>query len=239
MDRGAETQVARRVWDAHTDEVYRQDQSHWRGVGRWADDAAWQAIGRSSRQKIDQLARFLGRETPNDAVMLEWGPGGGANVFAFRQITRSYYGIDISEKNLAEAQRMIRAEADATTVFEPVLLHDDPNEALAQASGVQVFLSTACFQHFPSKEYGAQVLKVIRQACARSAIGMIQIRYDNGNPRFMPIQALEQYESRHITANSYALDEFNDLCVEAGFKVHFIADVASKNNYASFYMSVR
>jgi hypothetical protein len=30
------------VWERHQNDAYCRDQSHWRGVGRWADDVRWQ-----------------------------------------------------------------------------------------------------------------------------------------------------------------------------------------------------
>ena len=65
------------VWNDKDDEAYRQDQSHYRGVGRWSDDAAWKGIGQSSLDKVRFLWRLLDRpkKSLHDMVTLEWGPG--------------------------------------------------------------------------------------------------------------------------------------------------------------------
>jgi len=231
--------VAAEVWDSHGDEAYRQDQSHWRGVGRWANDAAWQSIGKGTLINFQTLARYLDRPFPTAPSMLEWGPGGGTNLFAFRKIASTYFGIDISAKNLAEASRMISAEPDASVRFMPVLLETAPADIVGKVSGVDLFLSTAVFQHFPEKAYGAEVLRVLRSVCVPRAFGIIQIRYDNGNPLFKPIATIADYKTRHITANSYAIDEFNDLATEAGFRVCYVTDIRSKNNYVTFALEAR
>lgn len=228
------------VWNDAGDETYRQDQSHYRGVGRWADDEAWQDIGRSSMQKIKFLWRLLNRPSASltNQVALEWGPGGGANAFGLREVCSRYYGVDISEKNLAEAGRMMTAEG-RPNYFKPVLLSGDPQTIISDVEPINIFLSTAVFQHFPSREYGIEVLKALRSMCSPNAGGFIQIRFDNGNPKYRGIASIEEYERGHITANSYAIDVFWDALDAAGFQPLAINGLRTKNNYATFYMAAK
>ena len=124
--------------------------------------------------------------------------------------------------------------------FEPVLVEEDLDVVSKAVGGsVDLFLSAAVFQHFPSKAYGGAVLRVLAEVCRPGALGHIQIRFDNNNPKFSPIGSLDDYEARHITANSYALDEFWDLCKRCGFEVLFVSDVITKNNYATFNLRRR
>ena len=46
-------------------------------------------------------------------------------------------------------------------------------------------------------------------------------------------------KSHSITANTYAIDEFNDLATEAGFRVCYVTDIRSKNNYVTFALEAR
>ncbi len=225
------------VWNDTADEIYRQDQSHYRGVGRWADDSAWQDIGRSSLQKIKFLWRLIGRPVASlsNLTALEWGPGGGANAFGLRDICSKYYGVDISDKNLAEASRVM-SEEGRPDYFQPVLLEDAPESIVPKVDSVNLFLSTAVFQHFPSKEYGIEALKAIRAVCAPHAAGFIQIRFDNGNQKYRGIGSIDEYEQSHITANSYPLDVFWDALSAAGFQPLAINSLRTKNNYATYYM---
>ena len=78
-DSSAETvhQEITTVWESHDDEQYRQDQSHWRGVGRW-DEQKWAELGHAVMQRMEELHHAAGREwnAADAPVLLEWGPGG-------------------------------------------------------------------------------------------------------------------------------------------------------------------
>jgi hypothetical protein len=228
------------VWESLDDEQMRQDQSHWRGVGRWSDDERWLGIGRRSAERIALICSCLNKPpsvNTNPPVMLEWGPGGGANLVAFKHHAKRYYGVDISEKNLREAQRVV-GEAGYPDVFVPVLLSGPPETVLGMIDEpVDIFLSTAVFQHFPSKEYGAEVLSVIHRLSRRNAIGFIQIRFDNLDPEYRPIDDIGQYKDRFITANSYRIEEFYDMCTQTGFRVLFLREINTEVNYATYYLA--
>lgn len=228
---------ATNVWENYDDEEYRRDQSHWRGYGRWKDDDAWQAIGKETKSNIETLFSHIGRNFSDCGMLnyLEWGPGGGSNIFQLREHAYSYYGIDISEKNLNEAKRMIDNEG-YSYIFKPILTSSQPMDILNQINEkIDVFISTAVFQHFPSKSYGEEVLKVVSSTLKEGGTGVVQIRFDNGNPRFKPIETLNCYKDKHITANSYALDEFWDLLKNCGLNPLYISKIRSANNYATYF----
>lgn len=125
-------------------------------------------------------------------------------------------------------------------IFAPILLSGDPAEIVTKVPGrVDLLISTAVFQHFPSKSYGLEVLKAMRELSHQGTIGLIQIRFDNGNSRFASIESLEEYSEKHITFNSYRIDEFWDLLLEAGFQPGAIYDVSSVSNYATFCFTSR
>lgn len=228
------------VWNEHDDETHRRDQSHYRGVGRWANDEMWKDIGRSSVTKLRMLWRMLNRPpaTMKNLVALEWGPGGGANAFGLHDCVDRYFGVDISSKNLAECARVTESEGWAG-YFHPVLLEGPPREAVGRIEPVDVFLSTAVFQHFPSRSYGVEALEAIRSVCKPGAAGFIQIRFDNGNERYSGISSIEEYKAKHIRATSYRIDEFWDHCQAAGFSPISVGSIRTANNYATFYLSVR
>lgn len=233
------TETITSVWNGYDDETRRQELSHWRGVGKWADDKKWQAVGKRSLQRFQKLRRHTrnkGRVEDLQLNMLEWGPGGGSNAFAFRDVAKAYYGIDISEKNLAETARVM-TEKDRGDVFRPVHLQDDPSSITAHiAEPLDAFLSTAVFQHFPTKDYGFDVLKAIRSVCREGALGLIQTRYDNGEHTYRPNTSVEQYKKRFITATSYGIDEFWALCGDAGFEVQYVSELNFKSHYVTYAM---
>jgi Methyltransferase domain len=225
------------VWERHPDEMYRRDISHWRGEGRWTEER-WLALGNATKRRLNGLFRAVRRRMADAAsrVVLEWGPGGGANVFALADWASLIYGVDISRANLDECVRIDRVSRAG--VFCPILLSTaEPAAATAQLDRpVDVFLSTAVFQHFPSKDYGRQVLDAVRGAMAPDGLGYVQIRYDDGTPRYRSKQ-LSEYRRSHITATSYGLAEFWSLLVDTGFAPIKIADLNTRFNYASFYFA--
>lgn len=228
---------AKLVWESYHDEEYRRDQSHWRGHGRWADDKAWQSIGLSTKKLIETLLSLNGSSAlgSKSYKFLEWGPGGGSNLFALSRFAEIYYGVDISPSNLEEAQRMINEEGFAS-LFHPILVSDSPSDVINQINDkVDIFLSTAVFQHFPSKLYGAEVLRVANHCLKPGGLGVIQIRFDNGNPKFKPIENLNSYKERHITANSYGIDEFWDLLKTSSFTPISVVKILTFNNYATYF----
>jgi ubiquinone/menaquinone biosynthesis C-methylase UbiE len=233
-----EHEVAKSVWESHKKEEYRQDQSHWRGVGRWADDERWQGIGKNSLKRMETFFKMNDRNLAQEAplTILEWGPGGGANLFGFRDVASRYIGVDISQKNLNEAARMISEEGYSN--FDPVLLDGPPSEIFPdQSDFVDVFLSTAVFQHFPSKSYGIEVLGVVHRILRRNGLGLIQIRFDDGKEKFQPIKSLDEYAKKHITANSYRLEEFWEALIDVGLTPFMIQQISNKSNYATFYFA--
>jgi ubiquinone/menaquinone biosynthesis C-methylase UbiE len=225
------------VWDGYHDEEWRKDQSHWRGMGRWKDDLRWQKIGLTSKSNLLLLYRMINRDFEKQApyVFLEWGPGGGANIFGLKNYAKEYIGVDVSKKNLDESMRMIRNEGFCS-IFLPVLLSGDPSESLLDRSeNVDIFLSSAVFQHFPSKEYGSAVLKVVARVLKPTGVGVVQIRFDNGNPKYEPIKDLTEYYKNHITANSYRVEEFWQLLIECGLLPIAVTGFNNKNNYVRFF----
>jgi Methyltransferase domain len=222
------------VWESHDDEQYRQDQSHWRGVGRWTEEK-WAEVGQSTVRRLEELHHAARRKwsSAEPPVLMEWGPGGGANLHAAAGRVSTMYGVDISAKNLDETARVLAEIPDSR--FVPILLDGEPSTVIGSVDRpVDLFCSTAVFQHFPSQEYGAEVLRTVRRVMAPGGLGYVQIRFDDGTERYRP-KSLAEYRERHITANSYSLSAFWDLVRDTGFVPLQIAHVNTAVNYAGFY----
>jgi hypothetical protein len=222
-----------RVWENHDDEAHRASQSHIRGVGRWADDEKWQWIGRRTLGLLNQAYTRLARAFPYFPTVLEWGPGGGSIAYAFREFAKEYVGVDISARNLDAASRVMQGHP-----FTPILLTGAPG-TMDVKGPIDIFISNAVFQHFPSKEYGAEVLRTVRAIAAPDAVGMVQIRYDNGSKRYRPITRLSQYYRRHITATSYELGEFWDLLIKTGWQPLCIPKIKTADQEGYFLFSAK
>ncbi len=231
------------VWNASATNGQVRDLSHWRGQGRWANDQAWLELGRNSFQHFvavlrvfipelaAQLEGWSGEEPLFPGTMLEWGPGGGSNVLALAPLFDRYYGVDISEPNLTEASR--QAAGSGIDGFIPVHLEGIPANIEAHIQQpVDLFLSTAVFQHFPSKQYGVDVLETIWNVMAPGALGMVQIRYDDGREQYLPKDG--DYASQYVTYTSYGLHEFRQILEDENFEVMDIRIVNPNVNYAMY-----
>lgn len=231
----AQTEITA-VWNEHHDEDYRRDQSHWRGEGRW-DDARWEQIGKTTRSRVRSLFRDRRRPWPRtrELTILEWGPGGGSNLNALADVVRTMFAVDISSKNLDEARRVV--PETSCDDYRPVLLTGQPDQIVRWIEKpIDLVISTAVFQHFPSKAYAVEVLSVIASVLAPDGLGYVQIRYDDGNPKYAP-KPLQDYRQHHITATSFDLAEFWNCLRDVGLNPLKIANLDTRINYAGFYFA--
>jgi cyclopropane fatty-acyl-phospholipid synthase-like methyltransferase len=165
--------------------------------------------------------------------MVEWGPGGGLNAVRFCATVPVFYGVDISPANLAECQRQV--EARGLGGFRPVLIDIDKLEQCIELveQPVDFFLSTAVYQHFPSKEYGIRVTELAARLLAAEGVALIQIRYDDGSPRLKAKK--RNYEKNVIYFTSYNIDEFWQIAIDAGLEPLAVS-LFPKAAYAYFFL---
>lgn len=232
-----QTKVGKSVWDDYGTDPRLAEMSHWRGYGRYKDEAVWLRIGEGSVRRINTILRTekIKDFWAKPRVVLEWGSGGGANAIAFRDHAKAYYGVDISKQNLNEAARVMR-EANSS-IFKPALIDSGPKDVLsAVKQKIDVFISTAVFQHFPSKEYGVEVLSVLAKLCHTGALGFIQIRFADSGGRISGNASVDEYKKNYLQATVYAIDEFWTICENAGFAVRAVTDLKTSNNYVTFHL---
>jgi trans-aconitate methyltransferase len=198
-----------------------RDMAHWRGAGRFADDAAWRAIG---EKHLAMLRGWLG--DLSRLCVLEWGCGGGSNLVALCPSVRSVHAVDISDATLAEAAR----QAGAPNLTTERVDVDRPDGVDRHCD---LFLSTAVFQHFPSKEYGLRVLAVAARLVRSGGAALIQIRYDDGQEEYR--SKVRDYARFATTFTSYGLEEFAAACAAAGFRVDSRL-VEPEAHYAYFFL---
>lgn len=178
--------------------------------------------------------RFFSSEgRPAPETVLEWGPGGGANVVHFLGWARRYIGVDISAANLEECRRQT-AERQLSE-FVPIHIEANAPEAVLEKTPgpCDLFLSTAVFQHFPSREYGIRITGIARKLLKPDGLALIQIRYDNGQPSFFAKR--RDYRRNVLTFTSYRIDEFWNIAREAGFDPACVT-LEPRTNYAFFFL---
>jgi len=219
-------------WSASESSDRKKDLSHWRGKGRWDEDA-WLEIGEKNFSFFNMLCKIS--NTPTDSIkrMLEWGPGGGANVIRFAKNISVYYGVDISKSNLDECHKQVKHIYPQS--FHPILIEPPkPQDCIAKIEGkIDFFLSTAVFQHFPSKEYGIEILKIAYNLLHKGKIALIQIRYDDIRLKYK--SKTRSYQRNAITFTSYRIDEFWKICKDIGFEPLSVT-LSPEVNYAYYFL---
>ncbi len=208
--------------------------SHWRGVGRWSDESAWLAMGKEHFDLYLRLCLLAGRERRLIDRMVEWGPGGGANAFAFRNEVSRFYGVDISQANLQECQSQLAGTAEDW--FCPVLIDAQRPEDSRAAIGepVDFFLSTAVFQHFPSKDYGERVTQLAYEMLSPHGLALIQIRGDDGSKLLRSKN--RNYRKQAMSFTSYLPHEYWEIASRIGFNPLAVT-LDPRNNYTYYLMS--
>jgi cyclopropane fatty-acyl-phospholipid synthase-like methyltransferase len=225
--------TAQQYWSASATENDKQDLSHWKGSGRWADEESWRRIGEDHFDIYRTLLRLADRQEPVRS-MIEWGPGGGANAVRFAREIPRFYGVDISEPNLSQCRREV--ESTGYTGFVPVRIEAaDPEDVLDRiGEKVDLFLCTAVYQHFPDKEHGVRITELAHELLADGGVALIQTRYDDGNPYYAP--KTRDYWANAVVFTSYRIEEFWQVATDAGF--HPLAVVLRPaTNYAFYLLS--
>jgi len=219
------------VWVNSSDLDHQDAISHIRGKGIYKDLAKWESLGKRNLPQIKQGFSFLDRKM-GPMIIAEWGVGGGSNINALIPYIKKYIGIDISLRSL-EASQAVAEENNIT--FTPILIEENPQFVLESIHDpVDLFLSTAVFQHFPSKEYAMEVLQIIAQALKVNGVGVIQIRYDNGEEAYKPIENIDEYKVKHMRATSFMLDEFWKALLSVSLQPLYISNIREKIHYATF-----
>jgi hypothetical protein len=221
------------LWSRSAEDEQLQGHSHWRGVGAFADERRWLAIGERTRGYVDELLREVhgGPPAGRDLTVLEWGPGGGSNLVGLAPLASRFVGVDVSAPNLAECGR--QAAAIGFDGFEPIHIGDAPPTVVpARLEGpVDVVVSTSVFQHFPSVAYGEQVLRVLRELSHPATVGVIQVRYEL-RPDLRPPTG--RYRDDYLHGAVHPLADFWWSLEAAGFRPLRIVDLEHASRAAWF-----
>jgi len=209
-----------------------RDHSHWLGEGGWANEKRWDEWGKWNYGIFKKLCSLSGNGRAIKSIA-EWGPGGGANAVWFCREVSLYYGIDISEANLNECARQLKARGFEG--FQSILIDIEQPEKCLSLIGppVDFFFSTAVFQHFPNQEYGWLVTEIAHKMLASEGTALIQVRYDDGSKRFKPKH--RDYAKNMSRFNSSKIHDFWVMAAEIGFTPLALI-LEPKTCYAYYYL---
>ena len=216
----------------------RKQNSHWRGVGRFAEDSSWLAIGLDHLRLYEEFARVVNLKQPLRRVV-EWGCGGGMNAVHFGRLADEFYGVDISSSSLEECARQMTAFGLSN--FRPILIDAaNPEELLDRVQGhCDLFISMYVFELLPTPEYGIRILRIAYEMLAAGGISIIQIKYCEGNAK---TRSRAWAYAKNLGWNAtYRIEEFWEATQQCGFTPKMLTllprqPLVNDQNYAYFLL---
>jgi SAM-dependent methyltransferase len=224
-------------WNKSADELRKQN-SHWRGVGIFADDLRWLTIGKGHLELYEQFSRVVKFERRIERVV-EWGCGGGMNAVHFARLASEFVGIDISGESLEECKRQMTMFGLSN--FRAVLIKaSDPEAVLEEVQlPCDLLISTYVFELLPTREYGFRVLRIAYQLLAPGGLAMIQIKYSEGDKQTW---SRPWAYARNLAWNvTYRIEEFWLAAQACGFTPKMVTllpaqPLVNDRNYAYFFL---
>ncbi len=226
--------IVNQIWNQN--DLSMNSLSHIRGQGKFRDETRWIRIGEDNLDKYKTLCILTGYST-NIKAMAEWGPGGGANAIIFKDYAQTFYGIDISSKNLSECENQLKGIYSG---FRGVLIDiAKPEQVLSKIKEpVDFFLSTSVYQHFPDQSYGIEVTKLAYQLLTNNGIALIQIRYKRfAENKIEEAKLLARDYPAHLCHfTTYSIEDFWVCLEQIGFNVINVI-LEPKITYAYFLVN--
>lgn len=228
-----------KYWELSSYDSRVQDYSHWCGSARW-DKLKWLEYGHNNiRFALNTINTIEGPAFPEGADKghaLEWGCGGGSNVIALFESFPRVTGLEIAAPTLEECRSQVKRRGLGG--FNGVLIESGRPEAalgLVKSESVDFIFSTAVFQHFPSKEYTARVLRVMNAILKHGALAWVQVREFDGSAKLR--QKENDYASNMIYMTSFTREEFAAMVEGCGFSLlwHGRDDSIENDNHV-FYL---
>ena len=118
--------------------------------------------------------RFIKNIDFNNKIVLDYGIGGGflgKYLFENNNI-KQYYGIDVSERSIKKASSVLDK-------FKNFKLFNTNNFYNSFNNKIDIFISQACIQHFPTEKYLIKFLKKINSLNPDIIILQIAINTNN------------------------------------------------------------
>ncbi len=228
-----------KYWKLSSYDPRVQDYSHWCGSARW-DEARWLEYGESNirfaleKINVSEGRAFLERAGKGEA--LEWGCGGGSNIIALYKYFPRVWGLEIAAPSIGECETQLKRRGISN--FKGILIEEgNPGSVLKalKTESLDFIFSTAVFQHFPSKEYTAQVLGVMRALLKNGALAWVQVREFDGSPKLR--QKETDYASNMIYMTSFTREEFSAVIKNCGFDLLWCGrDDSIENDDHAFYL---
>lgn len=210
-----------RYWNLSEADARVQDQSHWVGAARWSRERWFKYGDFYAGLAVKYLERYapadFSRNMPQKTA-LEWGCGGGAIIRPLCREFAKVYGVDVSRATLKECEKQM-LKLGLCNFRQVFFLSQNPEEVLSAVgeNSLDFIISVGVFQHFPSKPYTRNVLRVMGKMLKKNAYALLQIRFFDGSPKFR--QKDQDYARNVIYMTSFTVDEFGSQLKNAGFSI--------------------
>jgi SAM-dependent methyltransferase len=157
------------------------------------------------QQKWPDYETYLLKYVPLEPVWLalEYGCGPGRNIRGFSSRFGRIDGVDISEKNLANAEKYLKGQIPADKCPR-LYLTQGSDAGAAQANAYDFSFSTICFQHICVWEVRFSILKSL-YSCLKPG-GRLSIQMGYGPP------TSDKYQKVPYQANFYGASSTNSGC---------------------------
>lgn len=164
---------AEEKWTDKTLKVKEQI-AHWRGHGGWTPEL-WDEVGQKTFKIYQKLTEQVSSWEGSKDRIVEYGCGGGPQLFAFSGFFPEMVGVDVSRQTLYEAtnELLVKQKLD----FTPVLI-DIPNpEKLLELYDAyfDFFLSIAVWQHLPNRVYARRILRIANRVLRINGRAVVMI----------------------------------------------------------------
>jgi len=198
-----------------------------------SDMPSWNEHGKNA---VDLFMKHWDRSYPPGRVV-DWGCGGGSISHALLSSgvgVREVIGVDISKASLDEATSQTSAGIPDCCSFKPKLINI-PNDMLSSGDfrdiHIDAIVSVAVFQHLPNKEYASEVLRVMRLLLRPGGMLLIQVRFDNGDPKYKSADPEEPYSDLNmLTRCSWRIEDFWKELTSKGFDPT-VVKIEERSNY--------
>lgn len=200
---------AARYWSAAAGPAWEAN-SHWRsGIG----DQAWLEVGNDHWTMYQTFARAL--DLPRPGVVLEWGAGGGANAVAFAPHAQRFIAADISQDNLDECIRQVRATCTTPIEARPIDLTQPEQAVVGLAANCDVFLCLYVIELTAGTDAVRAILNIARTVLMPGGMALVQIKYHTGDRRTLG-RAGVTYERNLASTTTFTVEEFWSLAIACG-----------------------
>ncbi|MGP4058610.1 class I SAM-dependent methyltransferase [Mycobacterium sp. 4D054] len=206
---------AARYWSAPTGSAWEAN-SHWRnGIG----DQAWLEVGDHHWKIYETFARALKSPSPN--TVMEWGAGGGANAVAFAPHTQRFIAADISQENLDECVRQVRATCTTPVETRRIDLACPVQATVGLAGSCDVFLCLYVIELTTGADAVRAILDIARTVLAPGGMALVQIKYHTSDRRTRGFAGMA-YDRNLASTTTFTLEEFWKLAADCGLAPRLI-----------------